>query len=55
MQPGKSGRAQRYLTQHCQVFVISGVCMMSFAKLNEARCSYGTDEDAILVYVKSWT
>ncbi|PNF36938.1 Protein GUCD1 [Cryptotermes secundus] len=31
------------------------VCMMSFAKLDEARCSYGTDEDAILVYFKSWT
>ncbi|XP_069700997.1 protein GUCD1 [Periplaneta americana] len=31
------------------------VCAMSFTMLNEARCSYGTDEDAILVYSKSWT
>jgi hypothetical protein len=36
-------------------FVISGVCAMSFATLDEARCSYGTDEDAILIYSKSWT
>lgn len=34
---------------------ISGVCAMSFAMLDEARCSYGTDEDAILIYSKSWT
>ncbi|KAJ9587308.1 hypothetical protein L9F63_019164 [Diploptera punctata] len=26
------------------------ICMMSFTSLDEARCSYGTDEDAILIY-----
>ncbi|KDR18509.1 protein GUCD1 [Zootermopsis nevadensis] len=31
------------------------VCAMSFAMLDEARCSYGTDEDAILIYSRSWT
>lgn len=31
------------------------VCAVSFAALDEARCSYGTDEDAILIYYKSWT
>jgi len=28
---------------------------MSFAMLDEARRSYGTDEDTILIYSKSWT
>ncbi|PSN38081.1 Protein GUCD1 [Blattella germanica] len=31
------------------------VCVISFATLDEARCSYGTDEDAILIYSSSWT
>lgn len=37
------------------ILVISGVCAVSFATLDEARCRHGTDEDAILIYYKSWT
>ena len=32
------------------VFVLAGVCIMSVDTLEEARKSYGTDEDVIFVY-----